>query len=73
MSNYFLSIVIPVYNGLSNGLPQCLDSIWGQSLSKETYEVICIDDCSTDNSLNILKEYSNKDDRIKIIDKYSIL
>lgn len=29
MGTPFFSIVIPVYNGISNGLPTCLDSIWG--------------------------------------------
>lgn len=56
MSSPFLSIVIPVYNGITNGLPQCLDSVWEQSLSQETYEIICIDDCSTDGTRTWLKE-----------------
>lgn len=68
MSNYFLSIVIPVYNGLSNGLPQCLDSIWGQSLSKETYEVICIDDCSTDDTRSWLKEQQKGHNNLVVIE-----
>lgn len=50
MKEPFLSIIIPVYNGLTNGLPKCLDSIWEQSLDKQFYEVICIDDCSTDDT-----------------------
>lgn len=49
--NPFFSIVIPVYNGLSHDLPVCLDSIWNQPLSKNLYEVICVDDCSTDDTL----------------------
>lgn len=68
MSNPFLSIVIPVYNGLSNGLPKCLDSIWGQSLSKETYEVICIDDCSTDDTRSWLKEQQKEHDNLVVIE-----
>ena len=31
-------------------------------------EIICVNDCSTDNSFEILKEYASKDDRIKLID-----
>lgn len=50
METPFFSIVIPVYNGISNGLPTSLDSIWGQSLDKSAYEVICVDDCSSDNT-----------------------
>lgn len=52
----FFSIVIPVYNGLTHGLPKCLDSIWNQPLDKELYEVICVDDCSTDDTRYWLKE-----------------
>ncbi len=52
----FFSIVIPVYNGLTHDLPKCLDSIWNQPLNKELYEVICIDDCSTDGTRAWLKE-----------------
>ncbi|WP_292822505.1 glycosyltransferase [Methanobrevibacter sp.] len=61
-----LSIIIPVYN-VEKYLEECLDSVLNQTL-KET-EIICIDDGSTDNSLNILKEYSKKDKRVKIITK----
>ena len=50
----FFSIIIPVYNGVSMGLPQCLDSIWAQPLGEELYEVIAIDDCSTDNTCDWL-------------------
>ncbi len=61
-----LSIIIPVYN-VEKYLEECLDSVLNQTL-KDT-EIICIDDGSTDNSLNILKEYSKKDKRVKIITK----
>ena len=61
-----LSVIIPVYN-VENYLKKCLDSITTQTL--EDIEIICIDDGSTDNSPNILKEYSKKDKRIKIITK----
>ena len=68
MTNPFLSIVIPVYNGLSNGLPKCLDCIWGQSLDKEAYEVICIDDCSTDSTRSWLKEQQKEHDNLVVIE-----
>ena len=61
-----LSIIIPVYN-VEKYLEECLDSVSKQTL--KDIEIICIDDGSTDNSLNILKEYSKKDKRIKIISK----
>ena len=59
-----VSVVIPVYN-VEKFLKECLNSIVNQSL--EDIEIICINDGSTDNSLEILNEYSLKDDRMKII------
>ena len=43
----FLSIVIPVHNAAPY-LGNCLDSIWAQGIPEDDYEVICVDDCSTD-------------------------
>ena len=59
-----ISVVIPVYNSESY-LKQCLDSAVNQSL--KDIEIICIDDGSSDNSADILKEYAENDSRIKII------
>ena len=64
----FFSIIIPVYNGVSNDLPVCLDSIWKQSLDKRLYEVICIDDCSTDNTRQWLKEQQKEHDNLVVIE-----
>lgn len=63
---YKLTIIIPVYN-VENYLTECLNSIINQTLND--IEIICVNDGSTDNSPNILKEYSKKDKRIKIITK----
>jgi len=60
-----VSVIIPVYN-TEKYLRRCLDSVCNQTLSD--IEIICINDCSTDNSLEILREYSAKDERVKIID-----
>lgn len=68
MNTPFFSIVIPVYNGLTHDLPKCLDSIWNQSLDKELYEVICIDDCSTDDTRAWLKEEQKKYTNLRIIE-----
>lgn len=68
MSNPFISIVILVYNGVSNGLPKCLESIWQQSLEKEFYEVICIDDCSTDDTRFWLKEQQREHANLVVIE-----
>ena len=59
------SIIIPVYN-VERYLSQCLDSVLNQSYDGE-YEVICVDDGSTDGSPAILEEYAGKNDKIKII------
>ena len=60
-----VSIIIPVFN-TEHYLRQCLDSVCNQTL--KDIEIICVNDCSPDNSLNILQEYTKKDSRIKIID-----
>lgn len=54
-----ISIILPCFN-VSKYLRECLDSIINQSLSKEFYEIICINDASTDNTLDILMEYEKK-------------
>ena len=59
-----LSIIIPVYN-VSKYISQCLDSILNQSF--KDVEIICINDGSTDNSLEILQSYKNRG--VTIIDK----
>lgn len=61
-----ISIVIPVYNS-AKFLAQCMESLINQTLKE--IEIICINDGSTDESLEILKFYSQKDERIKIVDK----
>lgn len=58
-----ISIIIPVYN-VEKYLRECLDSCVNQTL--EDIEIICVDDCSTDNSYKILEEYQQKDSRIRI-------
>ncbi len=59
-----VSVIIPVYN-VEPYIRNCMDSLMNQTL--EDIEFICIDDCSTDNSLAILREYAQKDSRFKII------
>lgn len=59
-----VSVIIPVYN-VEPYLCECLDSVINQTLRE--IEIICVDDGSTDASLDILKEYATKDNRITII------
>lgn len=65
-----LSIVVPVYNMAGgNKLRFCLDSLVNQTISD--YEIIAVDDASTDESLDILKEYeSNYPWKFKVIQSY---
>ncbi len=59
-----LSIIVPIYNA-SSYLHKCLDSLVSQTLSD--IEIICINDGSTDDSLKILEEYAQRDNRIKVL------
>lgn len=53
-----LSIIVPVYNMASdNKLNFCLDSLINQTI--DDYEIIAVDDCSTDNSMDILNDYAS--------------
>ena len=59
-----VSVVIPVYNAEAY-LSECLDSFLCQSF--RDFEIICVNDGSTDGSLRILKSYAEKDKRIQVI------
>jgi glycosyltransferase involved in cell wall biosynthesis len=58
-----ISIIIPIYN-TQKYISKCLDALIAQTF--KDIEILCIDDGSTDNSLNILQEYEKKDGRIKV-------
>ncbi len=59
-----VSVIVPVYN-VEKYLVRCLDSIVGQTL--KDIEIICVNDGSTDGSLEILKQYAKRDKRIVIV------
>ena len=61
-----ISFVIPCY-GSENTISQVLDDIVSTVNDKNEYEIICIDDCSKDNLLRVLKEYSSKNVNVKVI------
>lgn len=61
-----VSVILPVYN-VENFLSECLESIINQTLQE--IEIICVNDGSTDKSLNILKEYAVIDQRIIILNQ----
>lgn len=59
-----VSIVLPTFNGagyLRNAIESCLNQTF------EQFELIIVNDCSTDETLAIAKEYAQKDERIRII------
>lgn len=58
-----VSIVMPVYNA-GNFLMEAVESLQGQTY--KNWELITIDDCSSDNSLEILRSFAKKDKRIKV-------
>lgn len=62
----FLSIIIPVYNAIKT-IDRCLDSIWSQGLPEDDYEVICVDDCSTDDSYKHLLSIAKEHPQLKVI------
>jgi len=59
-----ISIIVPVYNA-EKYLRQALDSVVNQTL--KDIEIICVDDCSTDGSFDILQEYASKDERFVVL------
>lgn len=61
-----LSIIVPVYNK-EKFLKECVESIENLEISKDKIEVLFIDDLSTDNSYEILKEYEKQNDFVKVI------
>ena len=66
MDKVEVSVIVPIYN-VSNFLPKCLQSIIEQSF--KDIEIICINDGSTDNSLDILNSFARLDERIVLINQ----
>lgn len=61
-----ISVLIPLYND-EKFISRCLDSILNQTF--QDFEIVVVDDASTDKSLKIVKDYQFKDKRIRIINK----
>lgn len=59
-----ISVIVPIYN-VEKYISKCLDSIINQT--HNDLEILCIDDIGNDNSMKIVEEYAQKDNRIKII------
>lgn len=65
-----VSVITPVYNG-EKYLPECIESIMAQSY--QNWEYVIVNNCSTDNSLEIAESYSRKEPRIKIFTNSTLL
>lgn len=64
----FLSFIVPVYN-VEKYLTDCLDSLLEQDIPRAEYEIICVNDGSTDGSFEILQEYAHNNANIKLLSK----
>ncbi|MCQ2146340.1 MAG: glycosyltransferase [Bacteroidales bacterium] len=62
----FLSFIVPVFN-VEEYLPQCLDSIYSKGLEDDEFEIVCIEDCSSDNSSKILRQYQDNHSNLTVI------
>lgn len=58
------SVIIPVFNVVKD-IKQCLETIASQTF--KDFEVLCVDDCGTDGSIDIVKEFTQKDSRFKVL------
>jgi glycosyltransferase involved in cell wall biosynthesis len=61
-SNILVSICIPAYNGghlISRAIESCLNQTY------TNLEIVIVDDCSSDNTVEIIKNFQSKDQRIK--------
>jgi glycosyltransferase involved in cell wall biosynthesis len=64
--NYKISIIIPIYN-IERYLTKTLDSLLNQTIGHENLEIIMIDDCSDDGSVEIIDDYANKYENFIVI------
>ncbi len=62
-----LSFILPCYN-VERYIADCLDSIYAQDLPEDEFEVICVNDCSTDGTGNVITEYASRHPNLIMID-----
>ncbi|MBQ4105834.1 MAG: glycosyltransferase family 2 protein [Clostridia bacterium] len=62
-----ISFCVPVYN-VENFLSDCINSIIAQETSAFTYEIVCVEDKSTDGTAEVLKELAKKHPQIRVFD-----
>lgn len=64
----FLSFIIPVYNTEAY-LDDCLGSMLNQDIPAEDYEIVCVNDGSTDGSLRLLRRYEEQYPNVVVVDQ----
>lgn len=64
-----ISIIIPSYNA-AQFINRCLESITGSDADKELYEIIAVDDSSTDNTLELLKKFAESTPQMKVYTRH---
>ena len=65
-NNIRLSLIVPFY-GVEAYIEQCLLSMLRQNISEEEYEIICVNDCSPDNSEDIVKRIASQHSNVRLI------
>ena len=65
-----LSVIVPIYNA-ENFLERCIDSLLAQTI--EDFELILVNDGSTDSSKRICERYKSKDERIILINQQIVI
>jgi glycosyltransferase involved in cell wall biosynthesis len=66
MEDIKISFVIPIYNG-SKFLDKCLNSLLNQNFNQDLFEIICVDDCSNDSSIGIVRSFQQTNPNVKLI------
>jgi glycosyltransferase involved in cell wall biosynthesis len=67
--DHLVSVIVPIYN-VERFLERCFESIFNQTY--KNFEIIAIDDGSTDSSAEILDQWAQKDKRIKAVHQHNI-
>lgn len=63
----FISIIVPFYN-VEKYIEQCIKSLCNQDIPNDQYEIICVNDCSPDNSVEIVKKLQKEYPQIRLVE-----
>ncbi len=62
-----ISFILPCYN-IERFIADCLDSLYSQGLPENKFEIICVNDCTPDNTRGVIEKYQKKHENLTIID-----